>query len=322
VDAALTELYASDAAAREIADVGLEGVENRMDARFQKAANRMVQTSAVTSVIQGIAENTSEQYNQTVQSRADHAQVAANHQSRKMRAGVVFLAQNMHELELPEYKQAAEAQLDGFERANAGVEALASLTPAGVPLFAYEVIYGKNLVGRDLSAWERVFAGVEVAAWAAPPVLGAASEFAGSLRHADDVLRYADDAAAAGRALEAASDVVPRRGPALVNSPQYQAGWQRIFGGGGAAAPARRLGRAPEFPAGRLHEDVVLDRAIDYLGPGYRELSPGRYVSADGLRQFRYGAHEVRNATNHHAHFEALDQLGRVIENSVVEIFR
>ena len=90
----------------------------------------------------------------------------------------------------------------------------------------------------------------------------------------------------------------------------------------GAAAPVRRLGRAPEFPAGRLHEDVVLDRAIDYLGPGYRELSPGRYVSADGLRQFRYGAHEVRNPANHHAHFEALDQFGRVIENSVVEIFR
>jgi len=91
---------------------------------------------------------------------------------------------------------------------------------------------------------------------------------------------------------------------------------------GATAAPVRRLGRAPEFPAGRLHEDVVLDRAIDYLGPGYRELSPGRYVSADGLRQFRYGAHEVRNPANHHAHFEALDEFGRVIENSVVEIFR
>ena len=88
------------------------------------------------------------------------------------------------------------------------------------------------------------------------------------------------------------------------------------------APPVRRLGRAPEFPAGRLHEDAILDRAIDYLGSGYRELSPGRYLSADGLRQFRYGAHEVRNAANHHAHFEVLDEFGRVIENSVVEIFR
>ncbi|MFN7576353.1 MAG: hypothetical protein ACK5SA_14985, partial [Planctomycetota bacterium] len=88
------------------------------------------------------------------------------------------------------------------------------------------------------------------------------------------------------------------------------------------ATPVRRLGRAPEFPAGRLHEDAVLDRAIDYLGPGYRELSPGRYLSSDGLRQFRYGAHEVRNPANHHAHFEALDEFGRVIENSVVEIFK
>ncbi|GIX00650.1 MAG: hypothetical protein KatS3mg111_3982 [Pirellulaceae bacterium] len=114
---------------------------------------------------------------------------------------------------------------------------------------------------------------------------------------ARNAAKYGDEAAEAGKRL-------------VDNAPK------------GAAAPVRRLGRAPEFPAGRLHEDVVLDRAIDYLGPGYRELSPGRYVSADGLRQFRYGAHEIRNPANHHAHFEALDEFGRVIENSVVEIFR
>ena len=86
--------------------------------------------------------------------------------------------------------------------------------------------------------------------------------------------------------------------------------------------PIRSPGRAPEFPAGRLHEDQVLDRALDYLGPGYREASPGRYVSADKLRQFRYGAHELRNPAKHHCHFEALDEFGHVIENSVVEIFK
>ena len=80
--------------------------------------------------------------------------------------------------------------------------------------------------------------------------------------------------------------------------------------------------RAPEFAADRLHEDEVLDRALDYLGPGYREASPGRYISKDGRRQFRYGAHETRNPVMHHAHFEALDDAGRVIENSRVEIYR
>lgn len=91
-----------------------------------------------------------------------------------------------------------------------------------------------------------------------------------------------------------------------------------IRGGGGGVI--RRPGRAPEFPAGALPEDDVIDRAIDWLGAGFTERSPGRFVSADGLRQFRYGAHETRNASRHHCHFEALDSAGHVIENSVVEI--
>jgi len=144
---------------------------------------------------------------------ADDVQILANNQSRKMtyRAGIMFNPIVMHDLELPEYKQSAEATLDGFERANKGVEALASLTPAGVPLFTYKTIWGKNLLGRELSGWERFWSAVEVASWTAPPVLAGASEFAGSLRHANDVVRYADDAAAARKALEAASDVAQNR---------------------------------------------------------------------------------------------------------------
>jgi len=62
----------------------------------------------------------------------------------------------------------------------------------------------------------------------------------------------------------------------------------------------------------------------EYLGPGYTEVTPGsgRYVSADGLRQVRYGSHET-GGPRHHAHFEAYDrpaaQGGRVVENSVVD---
>lgn len=79
-------------------------------------------------------------------------------------------------------------------------------------------------------------------------------------------------------------------------------------------------GRAPELEGGRISEDGFLDSALDYLGPGYREVSPGRYVSADGMRQVRYGSHETRGA-RHHGHFEAYDTPGgRVIENTVVDI--
>lgn len=47
----------------------------------------------------------------------------------------------------------------------------------------------------------------------------------------------------------------------------------------------------------------------------------GRYISKDGLRQVRYGAHETKPGGRHHGHFEAYDKPGgNVIENTSVEI--
>ena len=42
------------------------------------------------------------------------------------------------------------------------------------------------------------------------------------------------------------------------------------------AAPVRP-GRAPEFNGGQLNETQVLNQAENYLGTGYREVSPGRF---------------------------------------------
>jgi hypothetical protein len=81
-------------------------------------------------------------------------------------------------------------------------------------------------------------------------------------------------------------------------------------------------GRAPEFVGGRIGQTGFLDAAAKYLGSGYLELSPGtgRYISADGLRQVRFGAHEVRGS-GLHGHFEAYGHAGgRVIENTRVDI--
>jgi RHS repeat-associated protein len=97
-----------------------------------------------------------------------------------------------------------------------------------------------------------------------------------------------------------------------------QAGKGCDLGAAKSALPVPR-GKAPEFPSGQISESGVLRQAQNYLGPGYKEVSPGRYVSADGTRQFRYGAHETRNSANHHAHFESLED-GRVTENAVVKI--
>ena len=78
--------------------------------------------------------------------------------------------------------------------------------------------------------------------------------------------------------------------------------------------------RADEYPAGQINEANFPDAAMKYLGPGYKELSPGRYVSSDGMRQVRFGDHETRGP-GLHGHFEAYDMTGgRVVENSVLKI--
>jgi RHS repeat-associated protein len=77
--------------------------------------------------------------------------------------------------------------------------------------------------------------------------------------------------------------------------------------------------RADEYPAGQINEANFADAAMKYLGPGYKSLSNGRYVSQDGMRQIRFGSHETKGDL--HAHFEAYDMPGgRVVENSVVKI--
>ncbi|HEY4238040.1 MAG TPA: hypothetical protein VGM45_11995 [Gaiellaceae bacterium] len=89
------------------------------------------------------------------------------------------------------------------------------------------------------------------------------------------------------------------------------------FGPGTAAG-----GRAPEFGGGSLSESEFLDSARKWLGDNYTEPSPGRFLSKDGLRQVRYGKHEVTSAV-HHGHFEAYDAPGgRVVENTQVTIRR
>jgi hypothetical protein len=79
-------------------------------------------------------------------------------------------------------------------------------------------------------------------------------------------------------------------------------------------------GRAPEYPGGQVTESGFLRSAEEYLGLGYRSLPNGRYVSANGLRQVRFGAHEIRGPVLH-GHFEAYNfSGGRVIENTSVII--
>jgi len=81
-----------------------------------------------------------------------------------------------------------------------------------------------------------------------------------------------------------------------------------------------RLGRATEHLAGEISGRSLMDSALRWLGPAYQDMGRGRYLSADGLRQFRFGADEIKSAP-YHAHFEAYDRAGgRVIENARVRV--
>ena len=68
--------------------------------------------------------------------------------------------------------------------------------------------------------------------------------------------------------------------------------------------------KASEWHGGKLSESEFLRSAPEYLGKNYRSLPNGRYISEDGLRQVRYGKHEV-SSKKHHAHFESHDPTWR-----------
>lgn len=64
----------------------------------------------------------------------------------------------------------------------------------------------------------------------------------------------------------------------------------------------------------------VLDDAQAWLGPGYREIAPGVFRSADNTRQFRMTTSDLGGA-NPHVHFESIASDGRtILENSHVYI--
>ena len=97
--------------------------------------------------------------------------------------------------------------------------------------------------------------------------------------------------------------------------------------GGGRGGRLDKRGRAREVSGKPMRESKFVAMAEKFLGPNPREVpvGSGRHVSADGLRQVRYGVHETGKGL-HHGHFEKYDipasQGGRVIINVSVPIVR
>ncbi len=69
---------------------------------------------------------------------------------------------------------------------------------------------------------------------------------------------------------------------------------------------------------GPVSPATALAGAEKFLGAGYKEIAPGIFRSADGLRQFRMTPRDLLPTHGNigpHVHFEALDKAGKVIEN-------
>ncbi len=74
----------------------------------------------------------------------------------------------------------------------------------------------------------------------------------------------------------------------------------------------------PHVDGGVASSHNVLQGAITFLRSGYRDMGKGRFLSADGLRQIRWGIHEL-NPLDMHIHFEHYD-LPWDIEGKVIEL--
>ncbi len=89
-------------------------------------------------------------------------------------------------------------------------------------------------------------------------------------------------------------------------------------GGGGGTPPTSPKGWGNIGSHGPIDANTALGAAEKWLGKGYKEMAPGVFRSADGLRQFRMTSRDLLPTHGNigpHVHFEALDCAGNVIEN-------
>jgi hypothetical protein len=106
----------------------------------------------------------------------------------------------MMDLGLPEYRMAAERTLWGMDAAHEGFETLGYMTPPGVLILAGRKLFlGKDLMDRQLTLGQRIWAGVDIAALLAGPFLEAVGDLVGLARRGNRVANAAGDAAALAR---------------------------------------------------------------------------------------------------------------------------
>jgi RHS repeat-associated protein len=91
------------------------------------------------------------------------------------------------------------------------------------------------------------------------------------------------------------------------------------MGGPRAKCPTRGFGN---IGGGKTTVEEALKQAEKWLGPGYREVAPGVFRSADDARQFRMTFSDLSDPDQGaHVHFEVIASDGRtILENSHVGV--
>lgn len=75
--------------------------------------------------------------------------------------------------------------------------------------------------------------------------------------------------------------------------------------GAAAIVITARTGKALRLVDGmEMRTDEALDAAEDFLGPNYREVTRGRFESADGMRQVRMQDGDILSPSGAHMNFE------------------
>jgi hypothetical protein len=110
--------------------------------------------------------------------------------------------------------------------------------------------------------------------------------------------------------------------------------WSKWLGGNGvvtiftiglgAVFRARTSGLGNIGSHAPISADVALAQGESFLGPGYSEVAPGVFRSADRLRQFRFTTADLlgsHGSIGPHLHFESLDVFGRILENLHIPIY-
>ncbi|MCU0494066.1 MAG: hypothetical protein MUD01_20950 [Chloroflexaceae bacterium] len=199
----------------------------------------------------------------------------------------------------------------------------------GLDLFGFVPGFGEvaDLINAIISALRGDWAGAAASVAAMWPAGGQAATIAKiSAKYGDEVaavIRNLDEAVTGARRSgdEAASGAnAARRFNCVASGPPLIAiGSVALVSLVDAiAAPAQsttcnvtlRDGRTIALRDGaRITTSDALDSAETFLGPGYRDLGNGRFVSADGLRQVRMGDNDIlgRHGGGPHMNFETLE---------------